>query len=321
MKKVGLVFIALLLATGCNRVSGVYRQVNDPNSFLVLNRDGTCRRDNYACTYTVSGNKVTITMQMMGMIFDGVLDGDRLTLSEPNIVGGKNQTVFVRQSAGDPSSGATRNNVTSSADPVGAFLQQNQAYHLMGPGDSAWADDAEFRAAFKAEIRGDARGGKGEDLVAVLVHGGAHSKRFSVAVFPGTARGQYSVTPIWVVQNWKAMTVVGIMRPGFVSVAACYHCDGAVIYGWTGSEFEEGLLSKDDKAEVVSDRPVGLLSKPSREASVVAKLSRCTKLKVLSAVPRRAGWPRYYEVQTTGPSPASGYVESRGISYESPDCE
>jgi hypothetical protein len=94
----GLLLAMLLLITACSRgVSGEYHQENDPTKFIILKSDGTCQRDNYAGKYSIEGKNITITMQMMGMVFNGTLDGDHLTLNEPDIFGHPKQTTFVRR--------------------------------------------------------------------------------------------------------------------------------------------------------------------------------------------------------------------------------
>jgi hypothetical protein len=93
-----LLLAILLLITACGRgVSGEYRQENDPTKFIILKSDGTCQRDNFAGKYSIEGKNITITMQMMGMVFNGTLDGDHLTIKERGMFDGRPmQTVFVR---------------------------------------------------------------------------------------------------------------------------------------------------------------------------------------------------------------------------------
>lgn len=93
---------AACVLIGCNKmhaVAGEYREQNNPNAIIILKPDGSCQRDDVACTYTTDGNKVTMTMQLMGLVFNGTVDGDRLAIQERNILGGENTTVFVRTHA------------------------------------------------------------------------------------------------------------------------------------------------------------------------------------------------------------------------------
>jgi len=92
-----LAMASILAASGCNRVSGEFRQANNPNNFVILKPDGTCQRDSFACKYSVDGKNITLTMAMMGIVFNATLDGDRLVLTEPGLFGGKIQTVFIRK--------------------------------------------------------------------------------------------------------------------------------------------------------------------------------------------------------------------------------
>ena len=98
-----LVFVtAMCTLTGsCDRlhaVSGKYHQQDNPSETVVLNDDGTCQRDNFACTYALKGNEITITTTMpTAGIINGTIDGKRLTLTEPNTAGGKNTATFIRE--------------------------------------------------------------------------------------------------------------------------------------------------------------------------------------------------------------------------------
>jgi hypothetical protein len=89
-----------MTVAACNKVgsvSGKYHSQTDPNAHIVLMPDGTCERDDVACTYTLKGNDVTLTMKLMGLVFHGTIDGKELTLKERNIVGGENTTVFTKE--------------------------------------------------------------------------------------------------------------------------------------------------------------------------------------------------------------------------------
>ena len=91
--------IATLLAS-CDRLhkfSGEYDQENNSSETIVLHDDGTCLRDKDACTYFVKGNDITISMQMGGMVFNGTIDGKRLTITQPNPAGGNQTLVFVHK--------------------------------------------------------------------------------------------------------------------------------------------------------------------------------------------------------------------------------
>lgn len=89
------------LMESCDRlhaVSGKYHQQDNPSETIVLNDDGTCQRDNFACTYALKGNVITITTTMPTTgVVNGTIDGKRLTMAEPNAAGGKNTTIFVRE--------------------------------------------------------------------------------------------------------------------------------------------------------------------------------------------------------------------------------
>jgi len=100
--------LALVFATAmctlvgsCDRlhaVSGKYHQQENPSETLVLSDDGTCLRDNFACTYALKGNEITITTTMptAGTV-NGTIDGKRLTIAEPNAAGGKDTKIFIRE--------------------------------------------------------------------------------------------------------------------------------------------------------------------------------------------------------------------------------
>ena len=96
---IGATVIATLMVScgSLHKVSGKYEQENNPSETIVLTDDGTCLRDKDACTYFMKGNDITISMQMGGMVYNGTIDGKRLTLNQPNPTGGNQTIVFVRK--------------------------------------------------------------------------------------------------------------------------------------------------------------------------------------------------------------------------------
>lgn len=77
--------------------SGKYHQQENPGETIVLNDDGTCQRNNFACTWTLSGNQIKMNVQQRDVVIEGTIDGKRLTVTEPGPAGGTNTAIFVRE--------------------------------------------------------------------------------------------------------------------------------------------------------------------------------------------------------------------------------
>jgi hypothetical protein len=190
------------------------------------------------------------------------------------------------------------------------YLLASAPYRLLTPADLVRERDyIEGHHLFSPFVVASLTGERSEDVVAVLVRRDGSKLLFAVTALH--AKAGDPPRPVWVMKD-AAEPILGVTSTakGRLDVMKCYQCGSNPFYRWNGVEYQANLRAKGESVPVYhgSTGTIELRQDGTGSGKVVASLSPCTRVQILSVFPRE-GRARFYEVSSfVGERKVTGFV-------------
>jgi hypothetical protein len=194
------------------------------------------------------------------------------------------------------------------------FLVQNKQYHLLEAND---IEDEAMKRLFSQQLKkpngaefapfqvGDFNGDGVVDVAAILVK----NNKVNAIVIHGSNRTK-DIHVHWLLKDdTHALFGVGLNSNKYVVLLDCYGCHASYVYGWSGTEYENGLVLP--RHFICVDSYTKIHTAPDEKSKVIKTTALKTGARVVKLGAKVSDDKRWYQVKLDGKDSVTGFVTNK----------